>query len=150
MTKSDPVNATVKKFGHPQTLLATVGAWQVLVRPKQATLGALVLAHSGPAERFSDLAAIDMTDLGTAVRRIETALAGAFAYDKINYLMLMMVDPHVHFHVLPRYARPRDFEGTSFADSGWPGPPDLGAGHAADAALIEALRTAIRSHWPDG
>ena len=26
------------------------------------------------------------------------------AYERINYLMLMMVDPHVHFHVIPRYS----------------------------------------------
>jgi diadenosine tetraphosphate (Ap4A) HIT family hydrolase len=39
--------------------------------------------------------------------------------------MLMMVDPHVHMHVVPRYAKPQFFDATEFADSGWPGPPDL-------------------------
>ena len=30
-------------------------------------------------------------------------LRGFVAYERINYLMLMMVDPDVHFHVIPRY-----------------------------------------------
>ena len=43
------------------------------------------------------------------------------AYEKINYLMLMMVDRDVHFHVIPRYAGERVHEGVSFPDAG--GPP---------------------------
>jgi diadenosine tetraphosphate (Ap4A) HIT family hydrolase len=41
---------------------------------------------------------------------------------KINYLMLMMVDPHVHFHVLPRYEGDRSHGGIEVVDAGWPGP----------------------------
>ena len=43
---------------------------------------------------------------------LDTALAKTFAPDKLNYLMLMMVDPDVHFHVLPRYAAARAFAGS--------------------------------------
>ena len=39
--------------------------------------------------------------------------------------MLMMADPHVHMHVLPRYAKSQVFDATEFADRGWPGLPDL-------------------------
>jgi len=41
--------------------------------------------------------------------------------------MLMMVDPNVHFHVIPRYSEPRRWNGVEFPDAGWPGPPQLGA-----------------------
>jgi len=34
---------------------------------------------------------------------IESALGSFVQYQKLNYLMLMMVDPQVHFHVIPRY-----------------------------------------------
>ena len=53
--------------------------------------------------------------------------------------MLMMVDPHVHFHVFPRYAGSRDLDGLTFADAGWPGPPDLKS--AVDAGSRTALDT---------
>ena len=39
--------------------------------------------------------------------------------------MLMMVDPDVHFHVIPRYAKPKKFGGMEFTDPGWPSAPDL-------------------------
>jgi diadenosine tetraphosphate (Ap4A) HIT family hydrolase len=56
--------------------------------------------------------------------------------------MLMMVDPHVHFHVLPRYERERHFAGTAYPDRGWPGLPDLAASQPSSATLVEALRQA--------
>ncbi len=57
---------------------------------------------------------------------IESALRKAVAYEKINYLMLMMVDAEVHFHVIPRYAGTREWQGREFVDVGWPKLPDLG------------------------
>ena len=39
--------------------------------------------------------------------------------------MLMMVDAHVHFHVIPRYATPRDLFNTRWIDNGWPSFPVL-------------------------
>jgi len=62
--------------------------------------------------------------------------------------MLMMVDPHVHFHVLPRYAGARRFEGVDFDDRGWPGPPDLKAAPAITADLFSRLLQNVKSHWP--
>ncbi len=45
--------------------------------------------------------------------------------------MLMMVDPNVHFHVIPRYPAAAQWSGVAFADAGWPGPPQLGTAVAA-------------------
>ena len=97
------MNATIEKFGHPATLIAEYEHWVVLLRPAQPTLGALVLAAKSNATAFGDLPAEAHTELKTATAAIEAALGEAVGYAKINYLMLMMVDPHVHFHVLPRY-----------------------------------------------
>jgi diadenosine tetraphosphate (Ap4A) HIT family hydrolase len=55
-----------------------------------------------------------------------------------------MVDPHVHFHVLPRYSLQRTFAGVTFTDPGWPRLPDLGnappVGEGCRAALIAKLQ----------
>lgn len=143
------MNETIRKFGYPDTLIAEREHWLVLLRPQQATLGAAILAGKGPETRFADLPAVAFTELGTMVDALETAAAKAFAYDKINYLMLMMVDPHVHFHVVPRYAGQRTFEGVVFADNGWPGPPNLAEPTPTDAALNRRLIDAIGAAWPD-
>jgi diadenosine tetraphosphate (Ap4A) HIT family hydrolase len=105
------------------------------VRPQQVTLASLLLAATSGAEAFSDLPPSAFAELAVVVPEIEGNLKRFTPYDKINYLMLMMVDPHVHMHVLPRYAKPQRFDATEFHDKGWPGPPDLKAVNAVDAAI---------------
>ena len=51
----------------------------------------------------------------------QAVLRKRFNYSKINYLMLMMVDPAVHFHVIPRYEHPVSFCDNDYPDAGWPG-----------------------------
>ncbi|MEM0985265.1 MAG: HIT domain-containing protein [Pseudomonadota bacterium] len=140
-------NPTFLKFGGPQTQVATYHHWSVLVRPKQATLGALVLVANGPATRFSDLTPQAFSEQATVIKDIEQVLSTAFNYDKINYLMLMMVDPNVHYHVLPRYGQVAQFRQWSLEDAGWPGPPDLSAG-SDDQALVSQLTSDLRAAWP--
>jgi diadenosine tetraphosphate (Ap4A) HIT family hydrolase len=138
------MNETARKFGYPQSLLQELDFWTILLRPVQVTLGSLVLVCREPIAHFGQMSAEASGELTQAVAAIESALGSAFSYDKINYLMLMMVDPDVHFHVLPRYEAERQFEGKAFRDDAWPGPPDMTAnlGLAADdhATLLEHLR----------
>ena len=142
-------NETIAKFGYPHSLLADYEHWTVLLRPQQVTLGAIVLACREPATRFSDISPGAFASLATVVADIEATLGQAFSYDKINYLMLMMVDPHVHFHVLPRYAKAREFGGVSFADAGWPGVPDLGAATELDQDQFGSLVDFLSRRWPN-
>uniref|UniRef100_UPI00215A20A4 hypothetical protein n=1 Tax=Escherichia coli TaxID=562 RepID=UPI00215A20A4 len=68
-------------------------------------------------------------------------------YARLNYLMLMMVDPHVHFHVIPLYEGARDWRGHSFVDAGWPKLPDLSSAVALAQDEIAALRAELSSLW---
>jgi len=120
-----PWNATMRKFGAPETCIREYEHWILLLRPRQATLGALVLAAREPAGAWPELSAEAFGELRAVTAETEAALHAAFTYDRINYLMLMMVDPDVHFHVLPRYSAPRTFAAQEFEDPGWPGPPAL-------------------------
>ena len=118
-------NATSEKFGFPGTLVAETAHWSVLVRPQQVTLGSLVLVCREPATAFGAVSPQAFTGLHGVVARVERMLRDFVGYEKINYLMLMMVDPNVHFHVLPRYSEPRRWNGIDFPDAGWPGVPQL-------------------------
>lgn len=142
-------HATLLKFGYPDSLVHELGHWSVLLRPAQATLGALVLVAHAPATAFADLPDDAFAELRTAVRGIEAMLTAAIGYEKINYLMLMMVDREVHFHVLPRHPAPRDFAGTTFADPGWPGPPALGHVNPCRDAVRAELLDRLRASWPE-
>ena len=144
---STPPNATAAKFGHPETLVRAYGHWQVLVRPQQVTLGALVLVCTDAAKAFSQISVRAFEELAQVTIDLDTALTKAFAPDKLNYLMLMMVDPDVHFHVLPRYAASRAFAGRDMADGFWPKPIDLTQPVAVDANLTTAVRDALIGAW---
>jgi diadenosine tetraphosphate (Ap4A) HIT family hydrolase len=140
-------NATMLKFGAPQTIIRQYDHWTVLLRPQQLTLGSLILAAHDPARAFSQLSPESFIELHEVTSQLEAALARAFHYDKLNYLMLMMIDPDVHFHVLPRYSETRKFEGTGFSDSGWPGAPDLGRRCAVNPEINRHIINHIVSCW---
>ncbi len=140
-------NETIRKFGYPDTLLREFEHWVVLLRPKQVTLGSLVLARKGEATRLGEVGPAACGELATVSAQLEAALQRAFQPDKFNYLLLMMVDKHVHFHVIPRYASPRLLSGTSFADKHWPKPPILSDALQLDAAQHRALADLMKESW---
>jgi len=139
------MNQTIEKFGYPDTLIREYEHWVVLLRPAQATLGALILACKDDASRFSDITPAAFTEMGQVVGDIERALTSLFEYQKLNYLMLMMVDPDVHYHVLPRFDSDQTYAGATFTDPGWPGPPNVGHDNEADADVKAKLLADLKS-----
>ena len=141
------MNPTIEKFGYPASLLHELRHWLVLVRPTQVTLGSLVLAAKSDATAYSELPPEAFAEQGEGVRLIERALADFTGYERINYLMLMMVDPNVHFHVIPRYSEARQWGGIEFPDAGWPGPPQLGSAVALSSEQITRLKDELSSNF---
>ncbi|WP_037501238.1 HIT family protein [Sphingomonas jaspsi] len=148
----DQVNATIMKFGYPETRLRDYRHWLLMLRPTQVTAGSLVLAAKSDARAFGDLPAGAHAELGIITHDLEQMLRRAVAYQRINYLMLMMVDPHVHFHIFPRYEGERTVAGVSMADTAWPGPPDLKSGQALTQDQIISMVAALKepSLWSPG
>lgn len=130
-----------EKFGGEQARYYANEHWVVQLRPKQVTLGSSVLIARRHAEGLAGLSAAEAAGFADAATNLEGKLRAAFGFDKINYLLLMMVDRHLHFHVVPRYAAPRDFAGIQWRDPAWPkGPPDMNS--AVD--VVDAVREALR------
>lgn len=130
------MNATIEKFGYPATLVRDYQHWVLLVRPAQVTAGSMILAAKGDYTAYGALPGEAFVEQGLIVTEIEEKLRRVVNMDKINYLMLMMVDPHVHFHIFPRYQGSRSFAGLDLADHGWPGPPDLKSAVELDSGAI--------------
>jgi diadenosine tetraphosphate (Ap4A) HIT family hydrolase len=143
------MNATIEKFGFPHSLVAEFAHWVVLARPAQPTLGSLVLAARSDATAFGDLPVEAHAELKTVTAAVEAALASAVSYARLNYLMLMMVDPHVHFHVIPRYEGAREWQGREFVDCGWPKVPDLGHAVALEGDDLAGLVAWLKEHFTD-
>lgn len=136
------VHATLLKFGYPQTLLHEGRHWALLARPAQVTLGSLVLCSTSEAQAYSDLPVDAFVEQAELVGLAERLLRDFVHYERLNYLMLMMVDPHVHFHVIPRYSGEREHAGVTYFDSGWPGLPNLSSATPLNDELFTALRQA--------
>ncbi|MCL6682613.1 HIT family protein [Sphingomonas alba] len=141
------MNHTIAKFGYPATMIREYVHWVVLLRPAQVTAGSLILAAKSDATAYGDLPTAAFVEQGRVIAEIEATLRVAVDYQRINYLMLMMVDPNVHFHVIPRYEDSRSFAGLDLADAGWPGPPDLKSAVALDDDAIARMKNELVTLW---
>ena len=141
------MNATMKKFGYPDTCVKEFHQWVVLLRPQQVTLGSLVLICREEATAFSQISLEAFAELPGIIRELEAGVSRAFGYTKINYLMLMMVDPEVHFHVIPRYDAPCTFLQRQFLDHGWPGLPDLKNPNVISQEINQKILAHLQEVW---
>ena len=113
-------------FRLPELRILRTQHWTWSVRPVQTTLGAGVLSLNRYATALSQITVEEAADLAMVTRVIDATLRSFSSPDKLNYLSLMMVDAHLHFHVIPRYASPRASMGQTWTDDGWPALPVLG------------------------
>ena len=126
---SENFNNFNSKFNVDELMVIQTDYWRWSVRPVQCTVGAGILSLKRPAESMSEL----------------TEEKSAYGMDKINYIMLMMVDFHIHYHVIPRYSREIEFAGQTFKDMGWPKPPILDAESVGQETLLK-IRDYLKSH----
>ena len=137
------MHATLQKFGYPGTLIKELDHWCVVMRPAQATLGAVVLIAKSNVTSVAALPTPAYAELQHATGIIENGLRKFRSFDKINYLAFMMVDPQVHFHILPRYQAPQVFDGTTFLDPGWPALPDMKSANPHSPETAQKLHKAL-------
>lgn len=140
-------NPTALKFAWPRSRVAETACWTVQLRPKQPTLGSLVVVCKEPVTAFSDLSPAAFAELREITGGVERLLRGFVDYQRINWLMLMMVDPDVHFHVIPRYQGSRDWDGLHFGDAGWPAVPALGEAVDLDDTRLVRLAAELAARW---
>lgn len=114
------------KFRVEELSIFSNESWTWSLRPALPTLGASIISLNRFALQMSDVSPKEMADLEKLIKVVEGALSISFDYKIMNYLMLMMVDHHVHYHVIPRYDGEKEFMETKWIDSGWPALPAMG------------------------
>ena len=136
------MNKTLKKFGYPNGMVKNYEYWNLLIRPDQITLGSLVLICKEPVHKYSQISQEAMSEQKKIISEIEYVLKSRFDYSKINYQMLMMVDPDVHIHIIPRYEAGVAFCEQNYLDEFWPKPVDMSFSlRVDDVHRQELLRT---------
>ena len=117
-------NKTVTNFEYDKYLIKDYKNWILLLNKNQFTFGSLVLICKDDVISFSDITLSSYNEMKHIIEDIESKLKLVIPYEKLNYLMLMMVDPNVHFHILPRYSK-LIYKEKEYTDFGWPGKPNL-------------------------
>lgn len=144
MGETHTLEAFREKFRVAELLVLDVGVWSWSVRPSQPTLGAGIISLNRYALKLSEVSAEEMADLAGLVRKLEGAVQTCFDHRIMNYLMLMMVDHQVHYHVIPRYEGERHFQGLRWVDNGWPKLAVLSDSQHEDAVeILPAIRDAL-------
>lgn len=106
--------------------------WKVLLHPSQCGLGNVLLATRRHVPRMADLTAEEGREFQILIAMLEPALERAFGATLINMHYQRnwafraqnpdppfkdgRPNPHVHWHVMPRYAEPVVFRGLTFDD----------------------------------
>ncbi len=94
--------------------------WQVRLNLNQNLLGKLIIVLRRHEEQVVALTADEWNALHNQVRLMTARLRAAFEPDHFNYAFLQNQDRHVHLHIIPRYAQPRDVAGHRFEDPDYP------------------------------
>lgn len=143
MPAGDPLTDLRDTFQLDELTLKDYAHWTLSLRPGQATVGTMVLSLRRPCEHLGELTAEEGAELAAVFAAVERALDATYRPAKVNYLALMLVDPQVHFHVLPRYDGAREVGSRSFTDGSWPGPPDVTAKLPLDPDEREEIRSRL-------
>jgi diadenosine tetraphosphate (Ap4A) HIT family hydrolase len=144
MTSTNDLNQFKAKFQVDELKVLETEFWTWSIRPGQVTLGSSVISLNRYALHLSDVTSEEMADLSKLIKILENSLKTTFDHNIMNYLMLMMVDHHVHYHVIPRYEGIRQFAGLEWVDNGWPALPVMGdAQHVDDNELTFSIRDAL-------
>ena len=91
--------------------------WIVSLNINQNLLGKVILVLNRHFEDVTGLSSEEWGALHDDLGRVRSAIDQLFAPDHYNFDFLMNVDPHVHLHVMPRYASSRNWLGEIFTDS---------------------------------
>lgn len=107
-------------FGDP---LIQTDHWIVFLAPNQSNLATCVVALKRSKKTLSGLENEEWQDFIQLLGRMEKAVKNAFDATLFNWGCLMntfyledTLEPHLHWHFIPRYNHPVEFSGHTFED----------------------------------
>jgi diadenosine tetraphosphate (Ap4A) HIT family hydrolase len=118
--------------------------WTMVVNQDQAFLGRCFFALARHETDVTRLSQTERDSLWEYFGRAKAALDELFKPDHYNYVFLMNVTPHLHAHIIPRYAGTRDFAGETFTDGRLGDHYDTQASHVLSEEAYDDLVTALR------
>ena len=118
--------------------------WTLILNENQATLGRAFFALKRHETDVAALTPDEVSSLWAFLCETKAALLALFAPDHFNYMFLMNLTPHTHFHIFPRYAASREFAGQKWRDSQYGDHYDPSENRPVEDAVMDALVNALR------
>lgn len=118
------------------------------VNVDQAFLGRCYFALNRHETDVTALTQEERDSLWALLGRAKAAIDKLFSPEHYNYVFLMNVDPHVHMHIIPRYAAQRQYGGRTFRDIRFGGQFDPQSSYVLPDEFISDLASAIREALP--
>lgn len=134
----------------PEALLLGTRYWRVDLANNQAYLGRSIVSLNRHAGSLSEVATEEWLELKEIINRIESALKGMFNATAFNWTALMndaykaeSPQPHVHFHIWPRYREAIDIHGELFNDPNFAHHYDKTAEHKVSEEMLKTIHDKI-------
>lgn len=115
----------IKKNKINHLLLHETKYWKLSLRPNQITIGSCLISLNRECKSIKDLSSEELKEFKVISKIAEGTLSRAFGFEAVNYLLLMMDDKQIHYHVIPRYSKKIHFLGKEWIDKGWPKLPEF-------------------------
>lgn len=135
----------------PPYLVAEGARWKLYLDVNQAYLGESYLALREHTKSLSELSAEDWKEFEELVRKIEQAYTKELGVTVFNWSCFMnnafieeAGEPHVHWHITPRYQRKVSFAGETFTDEKFGYHKDIESKRTLEAKTMEQLTEQLK------
>jgi diadenosine tetraphosphate (Ap4A) HIT family hydrolase len=128
-------------------LIAESTHWALLLNKDQSLLGRCFLLLKRPETDPLALAPEELSELWLFAKRTREILGDVWEADHFNYAFLMNIDKQVHFHIIPRYQRKREFAGGTYVDPEFGGHYNIGPARTLDDEAYNAVIAEIQKRF---
>lgn len=104
-------------------MLCKSNFWTILLADEQDYVGRCIVMLNRHASSLAELTSAEWNDFHTVIKNVEECLKNVLGADLCNWSCLMnsffkeiSPNPHVHWHVRPRYSKPLTINGNTYMD----------------------------------
>ena len=121
--------------------------WGLYIHENQGILGrTYIWCKRKDALDLPDATDEEQKELFEILQEVEKILERAFKPDMINYAFLGNFTHHLHGHILPRYAKPVEFNGQAYVDKNWGHNYKTDYSFITTPELLEAVKQKLKEN----